>query len=100
IRRGVPRGCNPGGDDELTTQGQLHWFTSESACARKTRANPNTGNLGSFCPFGGAGLGGGNDDDGRVWWLAGRVRLRAFEGPVGHFPFDDARVGASAARWQ
>jgi hypothetical protein len=56
--------------------------------------SPNTGNLGSFCPFGGAGFGGGDDGDIRVDWAARNVVLGPFEGPARDFPFDDAGVGA------
>jgi hypothetical protein len=61
-----------------------------------SRVRANTGNLGCFCPFGRPGFGGCDDGEGRVRWAARNVVRGPFEGPVGHFPFDDAGVGAAA----
>jgi hypothetical protein len=65
-----------------------------------TEARVNTGNLGDFCPFDSASLGGGDDDDGWFDFVPWNVVLGAFEGPAGDFSFDDAGVGSSPSWWE
>src|SRR5262245_38762946 len=76
----------PGGCGRLFLRGPL-W------------SRPNTANLSDRIEveFDGRRFGGRDDDDCRVGWLGGVAVLGFLEWPVGHFSFDDTRVGSLTA---
>lgn len=85
---------------EEREQMEIRYRSNTRTQGRSTSPNLNTGNLGRFYPLDPFGFGGIDDGDGR----GGRVFCTmvgcAFEGPVGHFAFDDTGVGSAASWWQ